>query len=45
MWQLDSGNKVAQFTADEEIHSCEVISDATVVAGGGLGRIHFLKLV
>jgi WD40 repeat protein len=45
LWNLESGKEVATFTGENPMHSCVIAPDgSTIVAGDGLGRVHFLRL-
>jgi len=45
LWNLATGEEIASFTADAEFNACALAPDGvTVVAGDGLGRVHFLRL-
>jgi WD40 repeat protein len=45
VWDLETGKVVAAFTADAPLLSCAVGPDGRgIVAGDGLGRVHFLSL-
>lgn len=45
LWNLDTRQVVASFTADAPIRCCVVAPDGvTMVAGDELGKIHFLRL-
>jgi len=45
VWDLATGAVVAIFTADGYLLGCAVAPDGiTIVAGDGLGRVHFLRL-
>jgi hypothetical protein len=44
-WDLATGAVVATFTADRYLPACAIAPDGvTIVAGDGLGRVHFLRL-
>jgi WD40 repeat protein len=46
VWDLASGRTTATFTADAGVSACAVAVDGiTIVAGDGLGRLHFLRLI
>ena len=45
IWCIEVPEKVAQFTADGTIASCEVAPNGTIIVGDGLGHVHFLDLV
>ncbi len=45
VWNLKNGECVATFSADGTIETCAVASDGTIVAGDGLGCVHYLKVV
>ena len=45
VWDLATGVVVATFTAEGAALACAVAPDGlTIVAGDGLGRVHFLRL-
>jgi WD40 repeat protein len=45
VWDLETGNCIATFTADAAIFCCAVTPDGrTIVAGDVSGRVHFLRL-
>jgi len=45
VWELQSGAVIAAFSADSPLWTCAVAPDGrTIVAGDGLGRVHFLRL-
>jgi WD40 repeat protein len=45
VWDLESGRELATFIDDGPLHACVVCPDgATIIAGGGTGRVHFLRL-
>ena len=45
MWDLTNGRQIATFTADADVLACAMTPDGrTIVAGDGLGRVHFLRL-
>jgi WD40 repeat protein len=45
VWDLEPGALLCTFTADAPVVSCAVASDGrTIVAGDGIGRVHFLRL-
>ena len=46
VWDLESGKKIATFTGDGVLYCCVFAPDGgTIVTGGQLGRVHFLRLV
>jgi WD40 repeat protein len=46
VWDLETGEVVAAFTADAPLISCAVGPDGrAIVAGDASGRVHFLSLV
>ncbi|MEM7125695.1 MAG: NB-ARC domain-containing protein [Chloroflexota bacterium] len=45
IWNWESGEQVAQFTADGAILSCMEADDGRIVVGDALGNVHFLKLI
>jgi WD40 repeat protein len=45
LWDLDSGEPVAAFTADATVTACALSSDGrTLVVGESTGRVHLLRL-
>jgi WD40 repeat protein len=45
VWDLESGELVASFSADGTLAACAVAPDGlTIVAGGASGRVHILRL-
>lgn len=45
VWDLTRGKVIASYDSDTSLYSCAVTSDGrTIVAGDGLGRVHFLRL-
>jgi hypothetical protein len=45
VWDLDTGAALATFQGDAPLYACAPAPDGvTLVAGGGLGRVHFLCL-
>jgi WD40 repeat protein len=44
VWDLESGAVLATFTCDAEVWSCAFINNRKLIAGDGLGRVHFLCL-
>jgi len=45
VWNLKNGECVVTFSADGAIETCAVASDGTIVAGDGLGCVHYLRVV
>jgi len=45
VWDLGTGEVIASFSDDDSLYACAVAPDGkTVVAGGGSGRVYFLRL-
>lgn len=45
VWNLLSGIEILKFTGEESMYSCALSPDGmTIVAGGSIGRVHFLRL-
>lgn len=45
VWKAESGGEIASFTCDAPAGGCAMIGSSRIVAGDGLGRIHWLELV
>ena len=46
LWDLSDGKELLTFTVDGDVRACTLGQDnRTIVAGDGLGRVHFLRLV
>jgi|HubBroStandDraft_6_1064221.scaffolds.fasta_scaffold20936_2 WD40 repeat protein len=43
VWDVDTGAILTTFTCDADVWCCAVSDDRTVVAGDGLGLVHFLS--
>jgi len=45
VWDIDSGMLIANFSAEQELSTCAVVSDGTtIVAGDSSGQVYFLRL-
>ena len=45
LWDLESGEVIATFTADAAITCLAVVRDDLFVAGSGNGAVHILRLI
>lgn len=45
VWSTESGTEIASFTCDAPAGGCTIIGNDRIVAGNGLGRIHWLELL
>jgi hypothetical protein len=44
VWDLKRSEDIATFTFDDEAYCCAFVDDCTIIAGDGLGRVHWLRL-
>jgi WD40 repeat protein len=44
VWDVDTGDVLTTFTCDAGVWCCALSDDRTIVAGDGLGQVHFLRL-
>jgi WD40 repeat protein len=44
VWNLESPSAIATFTCDAAVHCCAFLNEHEIMAGDGLGHVHFLRV-